>query len=382
MSILPLNPLPQPRQPAGVPLRVVGVLLAVLALFSLLGSSTAIAEEQTSSGSSPAATDATWARESPLGPIEYRAGQGLRVGRTGLNIGGFTTLEGERLEHEGETFAIDGISFLLLFEPVHYFRVFSELELADLFEVDGGGDTNSDPNLDIDRLYGEVSASDYLNLRLGQSLTPVGLWNPVLAEPVLWTTSDPLITEFAFDEVVNGAMLRGSVFPASGDLTYKIYGQFFDAIDPPSDPDIEASDHGTGFYLDYTGEGGNWATGTSFLASERDGRWSYLGGLDAEWYAGSLEITAEILFSGGDRKDRRLWGTYVQGVYGVLPWFYVVGRYEYFDPAEGKPEVHLFDVGFAWTPRSYLLLKADYLFADRSSDVVAPGFRGSLSLLF
>jgi hypothetical protein len=304
------------------------------------------------------------------------------VGWTGLNVGGFTTLEGTRLEGERGTFALDGVNFLLLFEPVHYFRVFSELELADPFEVDDGGNVSSDPNLDVDRLYGEIGASDRLNFRLGQFLTPVGLWNPVLAEPLLWTTSDPLITEFAFDEVTNGALVRGSVFPGAGDFTYQIYGQYLEAIDPEPDPDVEASDHGVGFYLKYAGEGGKWSTGTSFLASERDGAWSALGGLDAEWYAGPLEVTAEILFSGGDRDDRRVWGTYLQGVYEVLPRVYLVGRYEHFDPAEGEPDVNLFDVGFAWTPRPYLVLKMDYLFADRSSDVAAPGFRGAFSLLF
>ena len=332
----------------------------------------------------PSALDASppaWAMDSPVGPLEYRQLQGLRIGKTGLNIGGFTTLEGTRLEGEPGTFAIDGITFLLLYEPVHYFHLFSELEIADILEV-GGGDVTSDTELDVDRLYGEIGASDALNLRVGQFLTPVGLWNPVLAEPLLWTTSDPLITEFAFDEVTNGAMVRGSLFPASGSLSYQFYGQYLDPIDPEPDPDVSRSHHGTGFYLDYSGADGSWSTGTSFLASERDGEWSFLGGLDGAWYRGPLEITAELLFSGGDRADRRVWGTYVQGVYEVVPRVYLVGRYEYFDPAEGAARVNVFDVGFAWAPRPYLLLKADYSFVDHSSDVAAPGFRGSFSILF
>ena len=45
--------------------------------------------------------------DGPFGPIEYRAGRGLHLGRTGLNIGGFSTAEVEREQGEPGDFALD-----------------------------------------------------------------------------------------------------------------------------------------------------------------------------------------------------------------------------------------------------------------------------------
>ena len=55
------------------------------------------------------------------------------MGRTGLNIGGFSTLEIEREEGESGSFALEGINFLVLFQPIEKIRAFMELEVGDLF---------------------------------------------------------------------------------------------------------------------------------------------------------------------------------------------------------------------------------------------------------
>jgi hypothetical protein len=93
-------------------------------------------------------------------------------------------------------------------------------------------------------------------------------------------------------------------------------------------------------------------------------------------------VTAEFAFTEGDIEGRDLWGFYVQGVYEVLPEFYLVGRYEHFNPSRPERAVNLGDLGIAWVPLPYLYLKASYRFADHETEDVARGVMASLSILF
>ena len=137
----------------------------------------------------PAGDDTVFSIDSAIGPIEYRSARGVRFGNTGLNVGGFSTLEVAREEGEPVEVALDSINMLVLFEPIHSFRTFAELEIGDLFLYEQGGGTDSDPSLSIERLYGELSLDDPINIRFGKFQTPIGRWNLVPAEPFVWTVT-------------------------------------------------------------------------------------------------------------------------------------------------------------------------------------------------
>ena len=87
-----------------------------------------------------------------------------------------------------------------------------------------------------ERLYGDVNASDQVNLRLGKFLTPVGRWNVIHAQPLVWTTSRPLTTLLPFDAHTTGAMLFGSLLPDDTGVTYSVYGQFVNSLDRSGRP--------------------------------------------------------------------------------------------------------------------------------------------------
>ena len=46
-----------------------------------------------------------------VGPVEYRPGRGLRLGSTGLTVGGFTNIKGEDTEESGGEFSLDLLNF-------------------------------------------------------------------------------------------------------------------------------------------------------------------------------------------------------------------------------------------------------------------------------
>jgi hypothetical protein len=376
-----------PRSERGV--RAVESLRAGLFALSCVLSVGSIAHAQHGIPVVPA-DEPVFSISSPLGSIDYVAARGLRLGRSGLTIGGFTTLEIDKEEGRSGGLELNGPNFLLLWEPADFLRAFAELELEDVFAVDfGTGDVESDPGLTVERVYGDLTRSDALNFRFGKFQTPVGIWNLVPAEPFTWTATEPVLVETAFDEHTTGGAFFGSLYPSStsGSLDYWLYGQFLNPLDP-SDTPLPA-DRSAGGRLRYAGTLESWAVGTSFLAAERGGDWSFLGGLDAFWRIGRLELQSEFAIVRGDLPGRDLWGVYVQGVYGLggssraLRGLHLVGRYEHFDPwdAPGE-EVDLFDAGLAWIPANFLVIKVGYRFADRQTELVRRGLFTSVSILF
>jgi hypothetical protein len=329
---------------------------------------------------SVASEEPVWSLATPIGPLDYRVGRGLRVGRTGLNIGGFSSFEVSRDEGQDAVASLEGINFLVLYEPLERLRLFSEVEVGPLLEIDSDdGDVRSDPQITVERLHADLSLGDRCNVRFGKFLTPIGRWNLVQAEPFVWTPSEPVLVERGFDETQSGAMVYGSFYPASRVLSYRLYGQFLDPIDV--DADLPPAQRSIGTRVEFGSAVGDWSLGASALASERGGDWNFLGGLDGEWSAGRTELTTELVVADGDIADRDLWGVYVQGVYEVVEGRYLVGRYEHFDRA-GESAVNLADLGMAWIPRPYLHLKASYRFADRQTDEVARGFIASFAVVF
>jgi hypothetical protein len=353
--------------------------LVSLAVILSLPQSAAAAESE-STARSRHREEALFAFDSPIGLIEYASARGLWLGKTGLNIGGFATFEIEKERHEDGEFAIDGINFLILFEPVPCLRGFMEIEVGDLLAVNmNNGRTASNPSSNFQRLYGDLTLDDAFNVRLGKFQTPVGRWNLAPAEPFTWTATDPIIIE-AFDEHQTGAMAFGSFFPGDNPLSYWIYAQFTDPFDPESDE--EPADRSVGGRLEYGSSFGSWSLGASFLASQYQERWGYLGGLDAGWWHDRFELTSEFVYTAGDLQNPIGWDINLEGVVEVLPSLYLVGRYEHTDPTEQPRALNLGGLGVTWLPRRYLNFKATYRWADHSAEDVFEGFKASFSVIF
>ena len=76
------------------------------------------------------------------------------------------------------------------------------------------------------------------------------------------------------------------------------------------------------------------------------------------------------------------WGTYVQGVLQVHGPFYLVGRYEYFNPPSPELTLNLFTLGAVFKPFPFVALKVEYRFCDRNPDDNPQGFFSSFTTFF
>ncbi len=322
----------------------------------------------------------------PLGAFEYRAGRGIRLGDTGLTVGGFSIVEIDDEAPGGTTVELDSVNLLILFEPIEPLRFFAEVEFGDLASWDRERDDfDHDPDIVVERLYADWIYNDALNLRIGKFQTPVGRWNLVPAEPFVWTAVEPVQIDRAFEEHQTGAALFGTFYPGNETLRWWVYAQLIDPLDP--DPDFETAERTAGARLEYGNALGGWSIGASLLAAEQKNEWSYLAGFDWMVQLGPLEVTSEAVFSEGSIPDRDLWSVYVQGVYDLraVPFLdnvYLVARFEHFDPDGQGNDVSLWDVGVSWLPVPWLNLKAGYRFSDRVTDDVVEGVTASLSVLF
>ncbi len=317
---------------------------------------------------------------SPFGPLLYTPGRGLQLGDTGLTLGGYGNLNLTRDEGGPAELQLDDLSLFVIAHPTPHLHIFSELEVEDLLRLDDRGRGGSaDTRFIAERLYGELLASDALELRVGKFLTPVGRWNVIHAQPLVWTTSRPLATLIPFDSHTTGAMLHGSVFPSSGTVTYAAYGQFVDSLDPVPQP--QSMERGAGARLEFTPHRGP-SLGASVLSFLDRGEWQHLGGLDALWRQGPLEMMGEFVYVDSTGPLPPQWGLYVQNVMRVTERGYLVQRYEHFDQRPPQPEVNLIILGLAFKPLPYVVLKAEYLLADHPAAESPPGIKSSVAVLF
>lgn len=351
-------------------------LLAALAAWSVAFASLASAAEP--DGPAGGGDVPRLSLPSPLGAVGYTPGRGVRVGETGVTLGGYTGLHLVRDEGGPATFSLEELSFFVIWDPTPRLHFFSELEFEDLIHVDDRG-RRRDPRFVTERLHGDVAVADWLTLRGGKFLTPVGRWNVIHAQPLVWTTSRPLVTELPFDPHTTGAMLFGTVFPRSGGLEYSLFGQFVDQLDPIPTP--QPADRSGGGRLEYPTLGA-WSVGASYLAFSEAGRWHHLSGADTLWQRGRLELMGEFAWEEVSEGPGRQWGVYLQAVQELVPKVHLVARYEHFDQLRPRPEVNLVVLGLAYKPWPYVVLKGEYLIADHRAERSPPGVKTSLAILF
>lgn len=321
----------------------------------------------------------------PQSPWTYHLGQGLRLGHSGITIGGYGSIRYEEPRNAPREFAASALSMFLTWDSGAHIHLFSELELEDFVVVREGREFGSRSNpFEVERLYADVYLTDAINFRLGKFLTPIGRWNLLHADPLVWTTSRPLVTSQAFSPNITGGMFYGTVTPLGKALDYSFYVEATDEIDPDDreSPFKEA----VGFHLLYhpsetTTVGASYA---NFAREESRESHEDLFGVDLFWSRQRYELTGEFVYrrsekgSAGDDE----WGLFAQGVIPLTTRFFAVGRYEYFDVKGPQSGVHLWLVALAFRPVPPLILKAEYTVGQNNHGNIPEGFATSLALLF
>jgi len=315
---------------------------------------------------------------------DYQPGHGWRVPGTGVRLGGYASAGFQNDRHEPWKVGANDLSLFLWWEGQGKLKLFSELDLENALAYEqGNGLTARHAYLALERLYADYLYSERVNLRAGKFLTPIGRWNVIHADPLVWTTSRPLITEHTFPTNATGAMVYGTLPLLGRDVDYSLYTALGKEWRP--DPKLDPFEEAYGLHVTVPVSAGA-EIGLSYAnfeqrssASERKN----LLGMDYFWSRDRYEVSAELAYrfsENGSRSDEK--GLFVQGVMPLSERWYAIGRYELYDRAGPSRVMNLGVLGLAMKLSPALIFKAEFSRAANNTIRAPEGLFTSFAILF
>ena len=315
----------------------------------------------------------------------YELGQGLPLGASGFTLGGYASAQYSGSQKSDPGVSLSNLSMFLWWESGSRLKFFSELDSKEVEPFPNHqSEVGEGRYLSAERLYFDYAFSDALTLRAGKFLTPIGRWNLIHADPLVWTTSRPLITHNLFPDNATGLMALGSipVFGRQGD--YTLYASKNNELraDPAQDPFNEA--YGARLSLPANE---SLQLGVSYASfSQRATREEHkqLFGTDFLWSSRGYELSGEFAYRMSDEGSQRdAKGGYIQGVVPLYDRLYAVARNE----AMRQPDLfsgtaRLWVLGLNYRSSRAISLKLEFVHGT-NNDIGAPvGFLSSVSVLF
>lgn len=333
----------------------------------------------------------------PAWAVPYELGEGYALPWLGLTAGGYVSLQAAKLEHEKAKASVEDLSLFLHSDPTPDWHFFSEIELSNVVSLTRDGFSTSDADLDFERFYVDYNLTPRQTLRLGKFLTPVGRWNQIHADPLVWTVSRPLTTAAPFARNASGAQFYG-IWPLAGAaIDYQAYLDDSAQLDPTEGHELTYTDvnvspnptssfqHGGGMRLQYRTIDDAFQMGLSAARYRLKDllRCKDLVGLDVFYTRKDWEFSGESIYrkdegSGGGKE----WGAYLQLVAPVGHDFYAVAYQERYK-AELFPEVlNSTSLGITYRPTPPLSVKLEYRDSWGQESLAPDGWLISVAVLF
>ncbi|HEY9199224.1 MAG TPA: hypothetical protein VIR60_07645 [Gammaproteobacteria bacterium] len=327
----------------------------------------------------------------------YMLGQGMNFPGLGVNVGGYMSLRYRDVEDADTSLSLKDLSLLVNADLGARMNVFAEAEIGEAVTVSGDGVDTADAEFEFERLYIDYRARPEATFRLGKFLTPVGRWNLIHADPLVWTVSRPLATSVSFARQATGAMVYGSVPMRGNGFDYSLFADNTDVLDheqkeelayEDANPDIAtvgAFDHAAGGHITYHLLDDRMSLGASYLRyrmmdlrEDKD-----LFGVDFFWNLPRVELSSEWVYRnsrGGAEPDER--GGFVQAAVPVGGQVYLIGRYEHYATALQPERARIETLGLTYRPHRAISAKLEYRDGDHNELVAPSGWLASLAVLF
>jgi hypothetical protein len=348
----------------------------------------------------------TEAQETGNGGYEF--GRGLRLGDSGVTLGGYATVEYRREQGGSDKLKFSHTSAFVWWEGLERVKVFAELDVLNTVPVDHDDkDRTGGRRVSLERLYLDYTFNDLASVRLGKFLTPIGRWNPMHADPLVWTTTAPLITQTLFPRSVTGAGLTGNVPVMGRALSYWIYGSNGREwrADRAEDPFARVLGGRVVAPLGYDLQLG--LSFANYQLASRNGERQQLRGVDLYWSRDRYEVSAEWLhttsgavtgleiYPDGDHDanqappvyqgvgaSRSTKGGFLQAVVPLVGDLYAVGRVDWLHDPRSLTIIRQEAVGLVWRPNAGTVLKLEALRPHEDTPLAPRSVVASVSVLF
>ncbi|MFQ5471398.1 MAG: hypothetical protein ACE5FA_00745 [Dehalococcoidia bacterium] len=308
---------------------------------------------------------------------EYVPGRGLRFFDGQLVLGGYLAADLAFMDESRDQLILDDVSAFLTYNPTDELEFFTEFEIEDGLHLDGHGFGTGEDVTQLERLYLEYRPFDDLSIRVGKVLTPIGIWNPIHAAPLVWTTSRPFATNAFFDTHLTGLQIEGRRQIGALDLVANLFGQATNQLDKS---DVRQRMRRGGGGRIQIGNFDHWHVAGSYLRfqDDRDRKWKHVAGIDVLFENDDWEITTESVLSARAGHQTE-WSTYLQVVYH-LGKFHPVVRYEHVEFQHLSRNPMTF--GVAYKPLPNMVIKLEGVVGRRDFEKGARGVLMSFSVLF
>lgn len=329
----------------------------------------------------------------------YELGQGYRLPFFGLTVGGYASVQFSDLEGEKTQATVQDLSLLIHAHPSADWHFFSEIEVSNPVTLRDGRLESGDLDLDIERLYVDHNLSARQTLRIGKFLTPVGRWNTIHADPLVWSASRPLTTSAAFARNATGFQLHGSLPLRSSSLEYQLYLDDSNDLDPseghektfmdvslvPNPP--SAFRHGIGGHLRYRSFSFDdaWSVGLSaahFQLRDLPG-FRDLAGADFYYGRDGMELTGEAVYRSDDSPSGSSeYGGFVQWVAPIRHGFYAVITHEHYKSELYGDAVDSTCLGLTYRPVPPIAIKLEHRESTGEERLAPSGWLFSAAIMF
>jgi hypothetical protein len=326
----------------------------------------------------------------------YELGMGYPLPWLGLTAGGYVTLRAGNLEGEPIKAVLQDLSLFLSADLSPRWHFFTELELGDSLTWSGAGLSTSDAEFDVERFYLDGNLTPRTTLRIGKFLTPIGRWNLIHADPLVWSVFRPLTTSAAFARHASGISLLGSWALMDSSFDYQVYADDSNALDPgaayeptyldaPVTPNPDnVFTHGGGLRLRYQTFDGGLQIGLSaarFDLLHQSGTKNLIGA-DFFYTRSSLELTGEAVYREGSGADGTEWGGFAQLVVPFGHGFYGVLSAERFKAQGYSQATDIGHLGLSYRPTPPLSFKIELQESQGVEELAPDGWQLSVAVLF
>lgn len=338
-----------------------------------------------------------WSESERWAHAPYELGQGLNFPQLGVNVGGYLSLRYRDVEDAPSTLSLKDLSLLLSADLGDRVNLFTEMEIGEAVSISSDGVDSADAEFEFERLYVDYRARQEMTFRFGKFLTPVGRWNLIHADPLVWTVSRPLTTSVSFARQATGAMIYGALPLASNGLEYTVFIDDTNLLDPEQEEELAyedanpgitavgAFDHAAGAHVVYHLLDDRMSLGASYLRyrmmdlhEDKD-----LLGVDFFWNLPRAELSGEWIYRnshGGTEPDEH--GGFIQAAVPVGGQFFVIGRYEDFTTAVQDETAEIETLGLTYRPHRAISAKLEYRDGDHNRLVAPSGWLASIAVLF